>query len=115
MRIFLNRKKRLHYQGKVNLIFTSPPFPLNRKKKYGNYQGEEYVEWITNICKKLADYLSEDGSLVIEVGNSWEEGTPTMSTLAIDLYYLFYRNQIFTYVNNLFGTIWQSFQVLHNG
>jgi len=21
--------------GKVQLIFTSPPFPLNRKKKYG--------------------------------------------------------------------------------
>ena len=24
------------YRGKVQLILTSPPFPLNRKKKYGN-------------------------------------------------------------------------------
>jgi site-specific DNA-methyltransferase (cytosine-N4-specific) len=26
------------YRGKVQLVFTSPPFPLNRKKKYGNLQ-----------------------------------------------------------------------------
>jgi len=32
-------------QGKVKLIFTSPPFPLNRKKKYGNLTGDEYLEW----------------------------------------------------------------------
>ena len=28
-------------RGKVQLIFTSPPFSLNHKKKYGNLQGEE--------------------------------------------------------------------------
>ena len=31
-------------KGKVNLIFTSPPFPLNRAKKYGNMTGDEYLE-----------------------------------------------------------------------
>src|SRR3546814_20358663 len=30
------------YKGKVNLIITSPPFPLNNKKKYGNLKGESY-------------------------------------------------------------------------
>ena len=29
-------------KNKVQLIFTSPPFPLNKKKRYGNLQGEEY-------------------------------------------------------------------------
>lgn len=24
-----------NYQGQIQLIFTSPPFPLNRAKKYG--------------------------------------------------------------------------------
>ena len=28
----------------VDLILTSPPFPLNRKKKYGNRQGQQYVD-----------------------------------------------------------------------
>jgi len=26
-------------RGNVQLVFTSPPFPLNRKKKYGNLKG----------------------------------------------------------------------------
>ena len=30
-----------NYQEQINLIFTSPPFPLNRAKKYGNLNGEE--------------------------------------------------------------------------
>src|SRR5436190_1031198 len=29
----------------VNLIVTSPPFPLLRKKDYGNVSSEEYVPW----------------------------------------------------------------------
>jgi hypothetical protein len=28
-------------RGKVNLIFTSPPFPLVRKKRYGNETGQQ--------------------------------------------------------------------------
>jgi site-specific DNA-methyltransferase (cytosine-N4-specific) len=71
-------------KGKINLIFTSPPFPLNRKKKYGNLNGNEYIEWLTNITTLLKDYLANDGSLVIEIGNSWEEHEPVMSTLPIE-------------------------------
>jgi site-specific DNA-methyltransferase (cytosine-N4-specific) len=71
-------------KGKINLIFTSPPFPLNRKKKYGNYNGKEYIKWLTNITTLLKDYLTDDGSFVIEIGNSWEEHEPTMSTLPIE-------------------------------
>nr|WP_295869392.1 site-specific DNA-methyltransferase [uncultured Chitinophaga sp.] len=81
---FLKSSKTEKYKGKVNLIFTSPPFPLNRKKKYGNLQGEEYIRWLTDITSELVDYLSDDGSIVIEVGNSWVEGIPAMSTLAIE-------------------------------
>lgn len=72
------------YKGNVNLIFTSPPFPLNRKKKYGNRNGSEYIEWITKITTSLKDYLTIDGSFVIEIGNSWEENQPTMSTLPLE-------------------------------
>lgn len=72
------------FRGKVQLIFTSPPFPLNRKKKYGNLEGDEYVEWLAAYAPRLADYLKEDGSIVVEVGNGWNAGQPTVSTLAIE-------------------------------
>ncbi len=79
----LKSKKFEKYKGKVNLIFTSPPFPLNRKKKYGNLQDEEYLEWFSCLGTLFKEYLAENGSIVIELGNSWEPGKPTMSTLAI--------------------------------
>jgi DNA modification methylase len=71
------------FEGKVNLIFTSPPFPLNRKKRYGNETGDAYIRWLCAfgpLCKKM---LTPDGSIVIEMGNSWEPGRPVMSTLAL--------------------------------
>ena len=71
------------YKGKVDLIFTSPPFPLNRKKKYGNLQGDEYVEWLANFAPLFISYLKPKGSIVLELGNSWEPGKPVMSTLAL--------------------------------
>jgi len=44
----------------------------------------EYVEWLTKITTSLKDFLTDDGSLVIEIGNSWEENQPTMSTLPLE-------------------------------
>ncbi|MEX2484178.1 MAG: site-specific DNA-methyltransferase [Brumimicrobium sp.] len=79
----LSSKKMAKYKGSINLIFFSPPFPLNRKKKYGNFQGDEYLQWLSGIGLKLKEFLSEDGSIVMEVGNSWESGKPAMSTLAL--------------------------------
>lgn len=67
----------------VQMVFTSPPFPLNRKKKYGNLTGEEYLEWLGDLADPLGDLLTDDGSLVVEMGNAWEPGKPVMSTLAL--------------------------------
>lgn len=71
------------FEGKVNLVFTSPPFPLNTKKRYGNEQGEEYIKWLSAFGPLLKKMLAPDGSVVIEMGNSWEPGEPVMSTLAV--------------------------------
>lgn len=71
------------HAGKVGLIFTSPPFPLNRKKKYGNEVGDAYIKWLAGFGPLLRRMLKKDGSIVIEMGNSWEKGSPVMSTLAI--------------------------------
>jgi site-specific DNA-methyltransferase (cytosine-N4-specific) len=71
------------FEGKVNLIFTSPPFPLNRKKRYGNETGDSYIRWLCAFGPLLKKMLTPDGSIVIEMGNSWEPGKPVMSTLAL--------------------------------
>ena len=68
---------------KVDLIFTSPPFPLNRKKKYGNFKGQEYIDWLASFASLFKRLLRPKGSIVIEMGNSWEPGEPVMSTLAL--------------------------------
>lgn len=71
------------FEGKINLIFTSPPFPLNRKKRYGNETGDAYVRWLCAFGPLFKKMLAPDGSIVVEVGNSWEPGMPVMSTLAM--------------------------------
>jgi site-specific DNA-methyltransferase (cytosine-N4-specific) len=70
-------------RGKVQLIFTSPPFPLNRKKKYGNFTGDQYIAWLAQFGPLFRDLLKANGSIVIEVGNAWEPRRPVMSTLAL--------------------------------
>ena len=80
--VLLSQKLK-KYQGKVQLIFTSPPFPLNRKKKYGNIKGDPYINWIANFARLFRKFLKKNGSIVIEMGNAWEPGEPVMSTLAL--------------------------------
>ena len=70
-------------RGKVDLLFTSPPFPLNRKKKYGNLNGDEYLEWLGKLAPALVELLTPTGSLVMELGNAWEQGRPVMSLLPL--------------------------------
>lgn len=70
-------------QGKVQLILTSPPFPLNHKKNYGNHQGEEFTEWLAGLAPCLTELLTQTGSVVVEMGNAWEPGKPVMSTLSL--------------------------------
>jgi DNA modification methylase len=57
----LNSKRLRRYLGKVDLVFTSPPFPLNRKKKYGNLQGQEYIKWLASLAPMLRKFLKPRG------------------------------------------------------
>ncbi len=71
-------------QGKVDLVFTSPPFPLIYKKRYGNESGEKYVSWLEALAPRLANLLAPHGSIVVELGNAWVKGIPVMSTLPVE-------------------------------
>lgn len=68
-------------RGKVQLLLTSPPYPLNRKKKYGNLTGQSYKKWFVDLAPLFADLLTPTGSIVIELGNSWIHGRPVQSLL----------------------------------
>lgn len=84
LELLTNDKKLSKLKGKVNLIVTSPPFPLNNKKQYGNEKGEEYKEWFVRLAPIFSELLADDGSLVIEIGNAWEPERPVQSLLHLE-------------------------------
>ena len=64
------------YRGKIQLILTSPPFPLNEKKEYGNLSGDAYKKWLSELAPLFSQLLTPSGSIVIEIGNAWEPKAP---------------------------------------
>ena len=38
----------------VNLVVTSPPFALQRKKEYGNEEQNQYVDWLAEFARPSA-------------------------------------------------------------
>lgn len=65
--------------GSVNLVMTSPPFALQRKKEYGNKDQHEYLDWITEFAKVVYRKLRDDGSFVLDLGGSYQKGVPARS------------------------------------
>ncbi|MBR1559227.1 MAG: site-specific DNA-methyltransferase [Clostridia bacterium] len=63
----------------IDLVLTSPPFALQRKKAYGNEDQTEYVEWLCQFGKLVYRKLKENGSFVIDIGGAYEKGRPTYS------------------------------------
>lgn len=63
----------------VNLIVTSPPFALQRKKEYGNEDQQNYVDWLCQFAKKAYSKITPDGSFVIDIGGAYEQGSPSYS------------------------------------
>jgi DNA modification methylase len=82
--------KTLH--GKVQLILTSPPFPLNHKKSYGNLNGDRYEKWFSELAPRFADLLVPTGSIVIEMGNAWMPDRPIQSLLHLESLIAFVKN-----------------------
>jgi DNA modification methylase len=63
----------------VNLVFTSPPYALHFKKEYGNVSKADYVAWFLPFAREIYRVLADDGSFVLNIGGSWNPGTPTRS------------------------------------
>lgn len=63
----------------INLIITSPEYPLVKPKHYGNRTGTEYLDWLTELASEWRRMLVDDGSLVLNVGPVWQKGAPIES------------------------------------
>jgi site-specific DNA-methyltransferase (cytosine-N4-specific) len=63
----------------IDLVMTSPPFALQRKKEYGNESQEDYVEWLSQFAKLIHSKLKDTGSFVLDLGGAYEKGRPTRS------------------------------------
>ncbi len=69
----------------VDLIVTSPPFALKRKKEYGNVDAKDYVPWFIDFAVEFKRILKNTGSLVIDIGGTWVKGQPTRSLYHFEL------------------------------
>ena len=70
--VFSDRK-----DASVDLIVTSPPFGLVRKKEYGNVHADDYCDWFKPFAEQFHRVLKDTGSLVIDIGGAWNQGQPT--------------------------------------
>ena len=70
---------RLLPSGSANLVVTSPPYALHFKKEYGNVAKADYVQWFRPIGEQIHRVLATDGSFVLNIGGSYNRGTPTRS------------------------------------
>ncbi len=69
----------------VDLVMTSPPFGLVRKKEYGNVDAGDYVDWFKAFAKEFKRVLKPKGSLVIDIGGAWVPGQPSRSLYQYEL------------------------------
>lgn len=63
--------------GSVDLVMTSPPFGLVRKKDYGNVEARDYVDWFKPFAVQFQRVLKDTGSFVVDIGGAWNKGYPT--------------------------------------
>lgn len=69
----------------IDLIMTSPPFGLVRKKDYGNVDADKYLDWFRPFASEFRRVLKAAGSLVIDIGGAWIPGQPTRSLYHYEL------------------------------
>jgi site-specific DNA-methyltransferase (cytosine-N4-specific) len=69
----------------VNLVLTSPPFALKRKKEYGNEDEHKYVDWFMSFAPHLRRILTDDGSFVLDLGGAYKPGFPVRSIYQFEL------------------------------
>ena len=99
----------------VNLVVTSPPFALQRKKEYGNRDQGDYVEWLAEFASLVHAKLASDGSFVIDIGGAYEKGHPVRSLYPFRALLKFCDDIGFHLAEEFYGTILRDCRALSNG
>ncbi len=63
----------------VDLILTSPPYPLTTQKVYGNQDPAAHVDWLTSLAATWKEKLTDNGSLVLNLADVFTPGAPAIS------------------------------------
>jgi len=63
----------------INLIITSPPFALTRKKEYGNETAKKYIEWFLPFADQFKRVLADNGSFVLDLRGAYLPGNTVRS------------------------------------
>ncbi|HUW95209.1 MAG TPA: site-specific DNA-methyltransferase [Anaerolineae bacterium] len=86
----------------VDLVMTSPPYGLVRKKDYGNEDAERYVAWFEQFASEFVRVLKPRGSLVIDIGSAWKRGIPARSLYQYELLIMLCRKFGFELAQDFF-------------
>lgn len=67
--------------GSIDLVLTSPPYPLGTVRKPYESQLEErrHVDWLLGMCERWKPKIADTGSLVLNVANTWIPGVPAQN------------------------------------
>lgn len=71
--------------GKVNGVFTSPPYAEQRKKQYGGVATDKYVEWWEAVQSNVRASLADDGSFFVNIKPHCENGERVLYVLDLVL------------------------------
>lgn len=69
----------------VDLLLTSPPFALKRKKEYGNETENNYVNWFLDFANEIKRVIKPTGSFVLDLGGAYLPGQPIKSIYMYEL------------------------------
>lgn len=63
----------------IDLVITSPPFALQRKKDYGNETEDKHVNWLLQFAEPIRRILRPTGSFILDLGGAYQSGRPVRS------------------------------------
>lgn len=86
----------------VDLVLTSPPFALKRKKEYGNEDEQKYVDWFLSFSPDIHRILKDEGSFILDLGGAYLPGHPVRSVYLYDLVVRLVREQGFFLAQEFF-------------
>jgi site-specific DNA-methyltransferase (cytosine-N4-specific) len=73
--------------GSVQLLLTSSPYPLVRNRDYDNgaWGPARFMDTMLTHCDAMKQKLTANGSMVLNLGNCYNPGSPTLNTYQEEL------------------------------